>query len=70
MQDSNDEFAVPTLLRDSTNNYRGGVRIECNCFHVTLEVGGTTFKDDDLASYSGTNYGDRHQRPCSARPWS
>jgi hypothetical protein len=60
VQDSNDEFAVPTLLRDSTNNYRGGVRMEwCNCVHVTLEVGGTTFKDDDLASASGTNYGDR-----------
>ena len=60
VQDSNDEFAVPTLLRDSTNNYRGGVRMEwCNCVHVTLEVGGTTFKDDDLASASGTNFGDR-----------
>ena len=60
VQDSNDEFAVPTLLRDSTNNYRGGVRMEwCNCVHITLEVGGTTFKDDDLASASGTNYGDR-----------
>jgi hypothetical protein len=58
VQDSNDEFAVPTLLRDSTNNYRAGVRIECNCLHVTLEVGGTTFKDDDQASFSGTNYGD------------
>ena len=60
VQDSNDEFAVPTLLRDSTNNYRGGIRFEwCNCLHVTLEVGGTTFKDDALASASGTNYGDR-----------
>ncbi len=59
VQDSNDEFAVPTLLRDSTNNYRGGIRIECQCLHVTLEVGGTTFKDDDQASFSGTNYGDR-----------
>jgi hypothetical protein len=58
VQDSNDEFAVPTLLRDSTNNYRAGVRIECLCLHVTLEAGGTTFKDDDQASYSGTNWGD------------
>jgi hypothetical protein len=59
VQDSNDEFAVPTLLRDSTNNYRGGIRIEwCNCLHVTLEVGGTTFKDDDQATFSGANYGD------------
>jgi hypothetical protein len=58
VQDSNDEFAVPTLLRDSTNNYRGGIRIECECLHVTLEMGGTTFKDDDLSSFTGSNYGD------------
>ena len=59
VQDSNDEFAVPTLLRDSTNNYRGGVRFEYNRFHITLEQGGTTYKDDDQASFNGTNLGDR-----------
>ncbi|HMD70050.1 MAG TPA: hypothetical protein VKF41_01835 [Bryobacteraceae bacterium] len=57
--DQNDEFAVPTLLRDSTNNYRGGLRFEYNRFHATLEQGGTTFKDDDLASESGVTPGDR-----------
>ena len=59
VQDANDEFAVPTLLRDSTNNFRGGVRFEYNRFHVTLEQGGTTFKDDDQSYYNGVNYGDR-----------
>jgi hypothetical protein len=59
VQDSNDEFAVPTLLRDSTENYRGGVRFEYNHFHITLEQGGTTYKDDDQTNWSGTNYGDR-----------
>lgn len=59
VQDANDEFAVPTLLRDSTNNYRGGLRLTSNRFHVTLEQGGTTFKDDNQASYSGANLGDR-----------
>jgi hypothetical protein len=59
VQGSNDEFAVPTLLRDSTNNYRGGVRFEYNRFHVTLEQGGTTYKDDDQTNWSGTNLGDR-----------
>ncbi len=49
VQDSNNEYAVPSLLRDSTNNYRGGVHIEFNRFHVTLEEGGTTYKDDDQA---------------------
>ncbi|HTS24582.1 MAG TPA: hypothetical protein VMH81_01830 [Bryobacteraceae bacterium] len=58
VQDANNEFAVPTLLRDSTNNYRGGVRFEYNRFHVTLEQGGTTFKDDDQSYYNGVNYGD------------
>jgi len=59
VQDANDEFAVPTLLRDSTNNYRGGVRLEYNRYHVTLEEGGTTFKNDDQASGGGSNPGDR-----------
>jgi len=59
VQDANDEFPVQTLLRDSTNNYRGGVRFEYNRFHITLEQGGTTYKDDDLASFKGADYGDR-----------
>jgi hypothetical protein len=58
-QDANDEFAVPTLLRDSTDNFRGGIRFEFNHFHATLEQGGTIFKDDDQSNYSGTNTGDR-----------
>src|ERR1039458_8954828 len=59
VQDSNDEFPVATLLRDSTNNYRGGVRFEYNRFHITLEQGGTTYKDDDQANFNGTEFGDR-----------
>ena len=59
VQDSNNSFAVPMLLRDSTNNYRGGVRLEYNRWHVTLEQGGTTYKDDDQASANGANIGDR-----------
>ncbi|MGO9231270.1 MAG: hypothetical protein ACLQKA_18940 [Bryobacteraceae bacterium] len=50
VQDSTNEYAVPTLLSDSTENYRGGVRIEYSRFHLTLEEGGTTYKDDDQAS--------------------
>lgn len=59
VQDTNNEFAVPLLLRDSTNNYRGGLRFEYNHWHVTLEQGGTTYKDDDQASFNGVHYGDR-----------
>ena len=55
---SADEFAVPVLFRDSTNNYRGGVRFEYNRFHLTLEQGGTTFKDDDQGTDSISTLGD------------
>jgi hypothetical protein len=53
------QFPVPTQLRDLTNLYRGGVRFEQRRFHVTLEQGGTTFKDDQqVFQNSGSpNYG-------------
>jgi hypothetical protein len=59
VQDSNDEFPVPILLRNSTNNYRGGVRFEYKHFSVTLEQGGSTYKDDDMSQFSGNELGDR-----------
>ena len=59
VQDGNNEYPVPILLRDSTNNYRGGVRFEYNRWHVTVEQGGTTYKDDDQASANGLNNGNR-----------
>lgn len=40
------EYAVPNDLRDKTDTYRGGVRLEFNRFHATLEQGGFYFKDD------------------------
>jgi hypothetical protein len=52
-QDANNTYPVPTLLHDSTNNYRAGVHFEFRRFHVTLEQGGTTYKDDDQA-YNNT----------------
>jgi len=57
--DANNQYAVPALFRDSTQNYRGGVRFEYNRWHVTLEQGGTTFKNDDQATDNFLNYGDR-----------
>jgi hypothetical protein len=53
------EFPIPYTLRDKTDSYRGGVRFEFNRFHVTLEQGGTTFKEDDSTLYTGPNPGDR-----------
>jgi hypothetical protein len=54
-----DEFPVASLVRNSTNNYRGGVRIEFSRIHAILEQGGTTFKDDQqLNQGTGqTNFG-------------
>jgi hypothetical protein len=53
------EFPIPYTLADKTDSYRGGVRFEFNRFHVTLEQGGTTFKEDDSTLYNGPNPGDR-----------
>jgi hypothetical protein len=53
------EYPVPNQLHDQTNLYRGGVRFELRRFHVTLEQGGTTFKDDESVYQSpgSTNFG-------------
>lgn len=57
---NDDEFPVGSIVTNSTNNYRGGVRIEQKRYHVTLEQGGTTFRDDQqlgMAAGSGPNDG-------------
>jgi hypothetical protein len=57
-------YPVPNQLNDQTHLYRGGVRFELRRFHVTLEQGGTTFKDDQSltqtpsTSPTSINYGD------------
>jgi hypothetical protein len=52
-------FPVPYTMRDSTNSFRGGVHFEFPKWHVTLEQGGTTFREDDASHYAGTEPGDR-----------
>jgi len=56
-QASPNEYPVSTLYSDQTNNYRGGVRVDLNKYHFTLEEGGTTYKDDQGASDSVRNAG-------------
>jgi hypothetical protein len=53
------QFPVPNTLYDLTNLYRGGVNVELSRLHATLEVGGTTFKNDQslFQSPGSTNYG-------------
>ena len=53
------EYPVATRYRDRTDNYRGGVRIDFNRAHVTLEQVGTTFKDDQRVFNSARAFGDR-----------
>jgi hypothetical protein len=53
-ESNNDAFAVPDTLRDSTNLFRGGVHITRSRFHITLEEGGTSFKNDQN-TYTSTN---------------
>ena len=47
-------YGVASLYSDLTNNYRAGVRMEMGAYHLTLEQGGTTFKDDQGASDAST----------------
>ena len=53
------EYPVASLYSDQTDNFRGGVRMELGRYHVTLEQGGTTFKDDQGASDVTPNAGNR-----------
>jgi hypothetical protein len=56
--DSN-QYPVADHFRDKTDQYRGGLRIELTRLHVTLEQGGTTFKDDQRLLTSDRNFGNR-----------
>ena len=53
------EYPVASLISNSMNNYRGGVRIEFSHVHAILEQGGTTFKDDQQLNqnFGQTNFG-------------
>jgi len=54
-------YPVADTMFDKTDNYRGGVRLEFNRFHATLEQGGTTLRDDQQAYDSTVNYGNYTQ---------
>jgi len=54
------QYPVTDRMFDKTDNYRGGVRLEFNRFHVTLEQGGTTLRDDQDAYDSTVNYGNNY----------
>jgi hypothetical protein len=54
-------YPVADHTFDKTDNYRGGVHLEFNRFHATLEQGGTTLRDDQQAYDSTVNYGNNYQ---------
>jgi len=56
---NSNEYPVPTVLDDGSNIFRGGVRIELRRFHVTLEQGGGTFRDNQRIFSSLRNLGNR-----------
>ncbi len=53
------EYPVSNGLYDNTDQYRAGVNLEFSRWHVTLEQGGTTFKDDQTVSTNDRNPGNR-----------
>jgi hypothetical protein len=59
VQGANNSYPVPVSLHDATNSYRAGIRFERNKYHATVEVGGTTFKEDDETNFTGQNTGNR-----------
>jgi len=53
------EYPVANTLRDKTDHFRGGVRIELKRFHATLEQGATRFKDDQSVFNAERQNGNR-----------
>ena len=51
------EYPVPSTMYDATTLYRGGVRFELRHFHVTLEEGGTSYKNDQALYDTQKNAG-------------
>lgn len=58
-QDQTNQYPIFNGLNDRTEQYRAGIIFEFRKFSVTLEQGGTTFKDDQTLSNANTLTGDR-----------
>ncbi len=56
---SGNEYPVANRLDDKTDHYRGGVHIQLKRLHVTLEQGGTTFRDNQSVFNATPNFGNR-----------
>ena len=58
VQDSNNEYAVPTTFSNRTNNFRFGSHIAYRKFHLTVEQGFTRYRNDDQAYDTVKTFGD------------
>jgi hypothetical protein len=58
LYESADEFAVASSISSQNTTYRAGVQVELWRGHMTLEEGGTTFKDDQGYSNTTATFGD------------
>ncbi|MEO8028200.1 MAG: MtrB/PioB family outer membrane beta-barrel protein [Bryobacteraceae bacterium] len=50
-------YPVANLVRDKTDEFRGGVRFELKRWHLGLEEGGSIYKDDQQVSTNTRNLG-------------
>ncbi|MCC7173908.1 MAG: hypothetical protein IT159_01830 [Bryobacterales bacterium] len=62
------EYPVRNLLRDKTDHYRGGVRLQFNRAGATLEQGGTAFKDDQRVYLPASNNPGNRTTPFLGQP--
>jgi hypothetical protein len=57
------EYPVRNLVRSHTDLYRGGLRIELNRFHATVEEGASVFKDDQQVTDAQLESGNLNGKP-------
>ena len=53
------EYPVGSIFDSAQNVYRGGTRVQTSRMTLTLEMGWTTFNDDQQIGYTGINTGNR-----------
>jgi hypothetical protein len=53
------EYAVPMSLKDRTDHYRGGVRLQFKNYHATFEQGATQYSESAAVDFNSRHYGNR-----------
>lgn len=63
------EYAVANYLDDKTDTYRAGVRFDERYFHVTLEQGGSVFRDYQRLTHDKQHFGNLGTTFLGRRLW-